>query len=218
MQNGNIIRQFSNSDVPEKLNAERYFDKRWLGTPQLPSDKSGMHRFVWDLRYNRPPALKYDYAISGLWMKGTPLKPQGPLVLPGTYVVTLTVDGKEYNQQLNVKMDPRVDVTVEELKQQLEFAQNIGGVLRHVFDAHSKVDLLLKDSANTAREIIDSLKIYKAGITTLDGVFASLVTSVQSADASPTQGQKELFKEYLETFQKLFLRLQKILNLYKLKM
>ena len=217
-EDGNIIREFSNSDVPEKLNAERYFDKRWLGTPQLPSDKSGMHRFIWDLRYKRPPALKYDYAISGLWMKGTPLKPQGPLVLPGTYVVTLTVDGKEYNQQLNVKMDPRVDVTVEELKQQLEFAQNIGGVLRHVSEINSKVDLLLKDSANTDGKIIDSLKMYKAGITTLDGVFASLVTSVQSADASPTQGQKELFKEYLETFQELFLRLQKILNLYKLKM
>ena len=74
---GNIIRQFSNSDLQEKLTAERYFDKRWLGTPQLLPDKPGMHRFIWDLRYKRPPALKYDYGISGLWMKGTPLKTRG---------------------------------------------------------------------------------------------------------------------------------------------
>ena len=115
-------------------------------------------------------------------------------------------------------MDPRVDVTMEELREQLDLAQNVGGVLKRVFDAHSKVDLLLKDSANTAGEIIDSLKIYKAGIISIDAVFASLVTSVQSADASPTQGQKELFKDYLEKFEELFLKLQKILNSYKLKM
>lgn len=217
-EEGNIIRRFSNADMPEKLTADRYFDKRWLGTPQILSGKSGMHRFIWDLRYNKPPALKYDYAISGLWMKGTPLKPQGPLVLPGIYLVTLTVDGKEYDQQLNVKMDPRVEVTIEDLKQQLELAQKVGSVLKQLSEMNNKVDHLLKDSANTAKETIDSLKLYKAGITSLDGVFASLVTSVQSADTAPTQGQKELFKEYIETFEKLFLRLQKMLNMYKLKM
>ena len=131
---------------------------------------------------------------------------------------TLIVNGKEHNQRLNVKLDPRVEVTIEDLKLQLELAQKVGGVLKQLFEINNKVDHLLRDSANTAKETVDSLKLYKAGITSLDEVFTSLVTSVQLADAAPTQGQKELFKEYMETFEKLFLRLQKILNMYKLKM
>ena len=58
-------------------------------------------------------------------------------------------------------MDPRVDVTIEDLKEQLELAQKIGGVLEQLSAINNKVDSVLKDSANTAKETIDSLKLYK---------------------------------------------------------
>ncbi len=210
---GNVVRQFSSKDEPEKLNVYRYFDKRWLGAQQVPSIKSGMHRFIWDLRYKRPPALKYEYSISGLWLRGTPINPQGLMVLPGNYLVTLTADGIDYKQPLTIKMDPRVEVTNDELKEQLKLAQNIIGSMEDLDNANKKIDLQLKDSSGTNRADIDSLKKMKAEIISLSDVFASLINSVQSADANPTQGQKELFEEYLEKLKELINKLEKIKNL-----
>ena len=43
-------------------------------------------------------------------MPGDP--PRGPLVLPGTYQVKLTVRGKSQSAPLNVTIDPRIQSTV----------------------------------------------------------------------------------------------------------
>ena len=65
----------------------------------LPAD-AGMNRFAWDFRYD-PPAQ-----IPGAFYVGEP--PRGPLVIPGTYQVKLTVKGKTQTAPLEVKLDPRL--------------------------------------------------------------------------------------------------------------
>jgi Fe2+ transport system protein B len=162
-----------------------------------------MHRFVWDLRYKRPRALKYNYSIAGIWKEGTPLNPIGPIVLPGTYNVILNADGKEFTQQLSVKMDPRIDVNPEQLKQQLALAKTVISVLEQSVDIYNQIDVKLKDSINVAnKEISDSLKSLISIVDAISNVFAGLVTSVQSADTDPSQGQFELFNEYRKKFEK----------------
>jgi len=198
---GNIIREYSNLDKPEKLNAFRYFDERWLGTPELLSGKAGMHRFVWDLRYARPRALRYSYSIAGIWKEETPVNPRGPIVLPGTYNVTLNVDGKVFTRQLTVNMDPRVNVNPEDLKQQLALALDVITELGQTVDVHNRIDAKMKDSTNVVNEeITDSLKSLLTDVDKISNVFAGLVTSVQSADTNPSQGQIELFNEYKKKF------------------
>ena len=49
-----------------------------------------MHRFVWDLHYPEPSTL--PGSASGYY----PMV--GPYVLPGSYTVTLTVDGRRYTR------------------------------------------------------------------------------------------------------------------------
>jgi photosystem II stability/assembly factor-like uncharacterized protein len=71
----------------------------------MPADV-GTNRINWDIRYDSPPAFAHSYAISANEGE-TPPSPQGPLALPGTYTLTLTVDGKAYTQTVNVKNDPR---------------------------------------------------------------------------------------------------------------
>src|SRR6185437_15976109 len=46
----------------------------------------------------------------------TPHTPQGPLVLPGSYSVVLTADGKVDRQTLTVKLDPRIHTSAADLK------------------------------------------------------------------------------------------------------
>ncbi|HLW74553.1 MAG TPA: hypothetical protein VKT74_05745, partial [Gammaproteobacteria bacterium] len=83
---------------------------------------AGMHQQVWDLRHDTPPAIKGAYTDSG--------GPIGPMVLPGTYTVTLKVNGKSYSQPLTVTADPRTHATPEALKQQYELMAKLDQAVR----------------------------------------------------------------------------------------
>jgi photosystem II stability/assembly factor-like uncharacterized protein len=69
----------------------------------------GTNRINWDLRYDDPPGYNPDINNQMNSSPGqvTPA-PHGPLALPGTYTVTLTVDGQTYTQTLVVHNDPRI--------------------------------------------------------------------------------------------------------------
>src|SRR5581483_2216118 len=84
------------------------------GGVQLVPVNQGLNRFDWDLRY--PDATSFPGMI--LWAGGV----RGPMVVPGTYTVRLTVDGKTQTQKVEVLKDPRLDTTQQEFVAQLETA------------------------------------------------------------------------------------------------
>ena len=82
----------------------------WLLPPTVLPATAGMHRINWDLRYPDPPTLNYGYygtlldyreytlswhAIPGQTPRSTLV---GPMVLPGTYTATLTVNGQKLSR------------------------------------------------------------------------------------------------------------------------
>ena len=213
---GNMIRSYSSDDKPEVLPANRYFDKRWLGTDPKISNEAGMHRFVWNLRYPRPKALHYGYSIAAVWTVGTPVEPMGPLVMPGKYKLVLTVDGKDYSRELSVNLDPRVKVSETALKNQLELAQKVNTLLDNTVTLFNEVDKQLKDEqAKLSSEMKEQLTNLKSNTANLCGTLSGFASSVQAADASPTQGQKELFKDLNNQYQELLKTAQKAsINLF----
>ncbi|HKO12846.1 MAG TPA: hypothetical protein VJV22_12805 [Acidobacteriaceae bacterium] len=115
---GTVLRTWASTDpvapTPDQLRTNLippYWPKR-LGP--LPTS-AGVHRWVWDLRMSRPTSPHYEYPISAVPGR-TPLVPQGPLVLPGTYTVRLTVDGRTASQPLTVKLDPRIRTSPADLE------------------------------------------------------------------------------------------------------
>ena len=82
----------------------------------LPADK-GFNRFVWDLHYEGATPIPH----APLWGGGT----EGPEALPGTYQIRLTVLGKAYTAPLEIKPDPRVKVSQEELAKQFDLLLKI---------------------------------------------------------------------------------------------
>ncbi len=157
--NGDTVTVFKSEEEEKKLPAQRYFQKEWLGEGRHLSDDEGMHRFIWDLRYERPPALQYHYSIAAVWDDDTPLKPEGSLVLPGTYKVTLSADGMEYSEPLTIKMDPRVHVTINDLKKQLKLSRNIDVQLKTAVEANHQLNSLLKNqNENLPEDFVDSFK------------------------------------------------------------
>jgi photosystem II stability/assembly factor-like uncharacterized protein len=201
---GDLIRSYSSDDKPENLPTNRYFDKRWINNSQPLSTNAGMHRFLWNLRYARPEALHYGYSIAAVWTVGTPVVPMGPLVMPGIYKVVLNANGKEYTQEVNVKLDPRVKVSESALKKQLDLAKAVNTTLDNAVSLFNEVDKRLKDNnENISLEEKDNLSELKSKVANLCGSLSGFASSVQSADASPTQGQKELFKNLSDQYKTL---------------
>jgi len=121
---GKVIRKFPKKEEPAG-DEENPFE-RDRGADNLPAD-TGLNRFVWDLRYEG--ATKVPRAP--LWGGGT----EGPVALPGTYQVRLTVLGKSYTAPLEIKADPRVNVSQEDLAKQFDLLLKIRDKVTQTDDA-----------------------------------------------------------------------------------
>ncbi len=109
--------------------SDEFYDKP-KETPMfiVPAD-TGMNRFVWNMRYpdaeEVPGAIFWDGSLAG------------PKVVPGNYKVKLTSGSFSQTQYFEIKKDPRADVSLEELKQQLDLLLKINNKLT---EAHKAIN------------------------------------------------------------------------------
>ena len=180
---GKVLRRYSSDDpiapAPEELRAG-LIPAYWpLMHGPLPAT-AGMHRWVWDLHEAPPKAMHYEYPIAAVPHR-TPLTPQGPLVLPGTYTVRLTVDGRSESAPLVVRMDPRVATTTADLEA-LHAAQS---TLSASLDRLGTAGL----AAHTVLEQINSPK--NEAIATKLAPFSTAVKSLLDGSASDAAERRE---------------------------
>ena len=207
---GNVVRRFSSADQPERPDSDVNIPTSWIRPPQLLSDAPGMHRFVWDLHYPPPPALRHEYPIAAIY-RNTPREPRGPWVVPGRYTARLTVAGQAYVQPLTVTMDPRVALPPGALARQFALASRLVAALRGDSAALEQVRALRKE-LKAVREragtgplgaTLDSLDARAAtletggpapapgarreeNLTRLNGELVQLYGVIQGVDAAPT--------------------------------
>ncbi|MEP6742146.1 MAG: glycoside hydrolase, partial [bacterium] len=220
---GALVRKYSNNDQQRPLDESQPFPTYWFRPPFPLAKKVGLNRFVWDLRYDRPPALRYGYSIGTAFGEDATMVPEGPLVLPGTYQVKLTVDGRNYTAPIEVKMDPRVKVAPLALNQQAEVEKRIIAAMNQSFAAVQQIvglreqlakvlsqtkpgtaDATLAEAAKAldkkAAELVAVEEQYPpVGIisaASINGAFGSLLRLIESADAAPTAQANETFITY----------------------
>lgn len=119
---GKTIRHFSSKDSAYKIpdvNIPLY----WIRTQQILSSEKGAHRFLWDLHYT-PLDIPPSFPIAAIY-KNTEPEATSPWVMPGSYTVTLTVNGTKYSQQLIIKMDPRIKTSIAELRKQHDLSKQL---------------------------------------------------------------------------------------------
>jgi len=170
-----LVRSFSSTSVPKEPEETPFVAAYWIAHPEPPSKAAGMHRFVWNLRYADPRAMHpqspYNYPIAAI-VGSTPLPPQGPLVLPGKYEVRLKAGSQVSGQPLEVKMDPRVAATRNELQSSLDLQLKISALLEKNFDTYQQSKELrarLADLMKRAKE--DPVAV---AASSLDGKVAAL--------------------------------------------
>ncbi|HTJ22733.1 MAG TPA: hypothetical protein VL383_10085, partial [Gemmatimonadaceae bacterium] len=138
----------------------------WIAPPFSLPKNAGENRTHWDLRYESPSAFSHQFEINanpGL----TPPSPLGPLVLPGTYTLKLTVDGKTYSQTVNVKNDPRSPATLEALRAQHALQMKLVAGIEAAFDGH-RLAAALRDAVRSA-DASASLAAHLDTLAGLDG-------------------------------------------------
>jgi len=144
-----LVRRYSSDDKPTPINPNDYqVPEYWFRPHQALSTKKGMQRFVWDLKYAPPAAFGRGFPISAIY-RDTPLYPLGPSVLPGTYTVKLTANGKSRSEPLTVKMDPRVKTALPALTQQFTLSLEAYRGMQTTFDTVEQIRKLraqIKDS------------------------------------------------------------------------
>ena len=116
---GKLVRSYKlpYHEVPQK-GLDRGNDAKDKKVPKL---HPGMNHFAWDFRY--PPARYVD----GFFVtEGGVDKIVGPTIVPGTYDVTLKyANGAALKEPFQVKLDPRLDTTQQQMQARFELAMNV---------------------------------------------------------------------------------------------
>lgn len=124
---GALVRRFRSDDAPEPAAAElarELIPQYWIAQPRVLPAGSGMHRWIWDLHYAEPLSTTRGYPISAV-PHATPRMPEGPLAVPGNYVIRLSVNGHRLEAPLTLKPDPRVPLPAGALEAQLHLANTL---------------------------------------------------------------------------------------------
>jgi hypothetical protein len=217
---GHVVRHFSSADKPEPVNPKDFnVPMYWVRPARTLASSSGMHRFLWDLTYPAPDVLTRDYPISAIY-HDTPLYPLGAAVLPGQYKVVLAVGGKSYTQMLDVKMDPRMKTSSEDLRRQFELDRKIADALHRDYEALQQVRSLRSQlkalaghatMAKPAAELDAKAAPIEGGeggfgarflstpegrsLSRLNSGLNTIVSGLDTADAAPTTQQVAMFGE-----------------------
>ena len=218
---GKVIRKFSSKPPEKKAQAagespgeeEEDFPRRRPGADRVPVE-AGLNRFVWDLRY--PDATTFPGLI--MWAGSV----RGPVIVPGTYNVRLTANGKSETQSFEVKKDPRLSTTPDEYARQLEVALQIHHKLTQTNDAVIKIrdvrrqldeyaarvkDQKVEDAARTLGRKLTAVEeaLYQTKNRAfedplnfpikLNNKLAALEGVVESSDNGPTLQSTQVFEE-----------------------
>ena len=212
---GHLVRRFSSADkadINEEELQKQLIPLYWVRPPRQLSTAAGMHRFVWGLHATAPAATRHDYPIAAI-PHDTPRYPLGPTVLPGSYTVKLTVDGKTLSDPLTIKMDPRIKVTAAALEKKFHAETRLASLmdqsalaLRQGASLKSQIEKLkapanaaTNDAIDANRKKLDALLGAPAGffappaqdvsLNRVNGNATTLYLEVWQVDAEPTASQ-----------------------------
>jgi len=162
---GRVIRKYSSAET------------ELLDEPLGPDDKkpekeikpdAGLNRFVWDLRYEEAHRIPGYF----LWEYNGGAK--GPVAAPGQYQVRLTVGSESQVVPLELKLDPRVNVSPTDLAAQFSLLAQIHEELNRVYDAVNQIQDVRSQVAGLKRRLPENAST-KAIVTSADDLEKKLV-------------------------------------------
>ncbi len=210
---GNTVSRFYSTDGPEMLDSTRFpHTTYWLRPFKGLETSAGHHRFIWNLRYQAPRGADRSFAIAAV-KDNTPSGPLGPYVHPGDYTVRFTVDGSSMEQTINVRLDPRSELSDDDLQLQTQLSlqcyknyealQDIRELIEAKLSGNTKWKKGeqekwqklrgegLPEMGNVLYGRISAVPLEKESIVSLQDKYLFMLEVLQTADKRPTKATEE---------------------------
>jgi len=162
--NGARIKTFSSQAKTEEGPGDEFSRMFGGGEARRPPAETGMNRFVWNMRY--PDAERVPGAI--LWGGST----TGPIAVPGIYQVKLTIGEETHIQEWEWKIDPRIEATPQELREQFDFL------------------IAVRDTLSRVNRAINELRRIRVKIDAVNGEIKGLPESSGAVEAGEALRKK----------------------------
>lgn len=210
-----LVRKYTDKDPEDKVNfGEAAYPSYWMKPAIKVSTATGQHRIVWDLKYTPPAGTERELSIAAVY-KNTPPGPDGPYVHPGIYRVILTVDNVSIEKQIEVVLDPRVQISEKDLTLQTDLSMECYKYYHEAQAMRDEIDNLLKTSITDEKkksltalrgsglpsspdQLYGSITASTADKETIVGLqnkWLHIMNFIQSADSAPTMQTREAIKK-----------------------
>ena len=222
---------------PKGQEIRRFSSKTSNGQePSVPANE-GMNRIIWDMRYPNGREVRRESPLSDNENpRGIP-----PMAPPGHYQVQLTVEGQTSSQPFEIRKDPRVTATQEDLEAQLALHIQVRDKLSETSDAINRLRSTRQQveeweskaagssEADAITRVASGLKEKLAAIERelilvpgsnplnlpdkgLNAKLAALTSVVDSADSAPTRQSYDVFNVLSKRVDTEIQRLQEVVD------
>jgi photosystem II stability/assembly factor-like uncharacterized protein len=150
---GRTVRRYASTDLAPVLETEKVDTApEWEPPFAMPGTAAGLHRFVWDLRYEASAGRRAaDPKADGVW------------AAPGRYTVVLEAEGRRLSAPFDVKPDPRASLPAA------DYAR--------AFASGALVEAMRGRIADAAR---DAQKVHEALVSAAQGAAAPLAGELRA--------------------------------------
>ncbi len=150
-------------------------DDEDLSAARRPPVQAGLNRYVWDLKYPGPG--KPDPSLAP--PRNKPLAvdadpPAGPTVVPGEYVVELSVGAERLSATFSVEKDPRLATTREDYQRQFKLWCRLSGSLKRVNETVDGIRRLKRQLRLVGGELASEAKAASEALSAIEGVLVDL--------------------------------------------
>jgi hypothetical protein len=230
------LKEKPDAKTPTKMQIFDSTGKQVVEIKNFPKEK-GVNRYVWNLGYEgakmrRPPSPEFLEFVGS---------PRGPQVLPGIYTVKLMIGDKTQEKQVEVKVDPTVNVSNADLQAQLDLAMKLRDMLSPINEQLRTLDSLKLQIEQNERvaieryeklspELAKSIADYKKKLNDLLGSFqvddeesirasakyvdqiSGLYFGLNNGNAKPTPAMQEKYTELQAEFPKRMAEIKKFID------
>jgi photosystem II stability/assembly factor-like uncharacterized protein len=154
----------------------------------------GMNRFPWNLRWESP------VETPGLFYAGN--GPEGPLVLPGKYRLTLTANGKSESADLVVLPDPRVKTPAANLQAIFDLQMKVRDDFTKLHQALNQMRTMRTDLEEAKRKVGEKSPVVKT-IDKFEADMAPIEAQLTQVKLRSTEGTLRypvMLNEQYDTF------------------
>jgi hypothetical protein len=132
-----------------------------------PTSSRGINRIVWNLRETDLPLSGGGFGDDDAPAGG---QLAGPLVAPGTYTIRMVASGQTFEQKVEVREDPRVDITAADRKLWTDAVQQVTALARQFAPVNDRIQKL----PGTGADLVDLKRQSRELVSRITGLYGAV--------------------------------------------